>query len=347
MRTLRVGVIGVGRFGRLHLNVLRQLHECEVVAISDIDRKVLAEVSEKFGIDRAYTAASEMIEADDIDAIDIVSDEASHGGYVLACLDAGKHVFVEKPLATSYEEAWRIHGAAKGGDRTVVVGNISRFSQPYVSLKRALASGRLGTLGIIRTKRDFSKFWFEYFGKRVHTMYESGIHDIDLILWFAEGACMRVHAVERRMSGYAYPDVFHATLTFQSGLIATMTSAWLIPKGGPQNLVETLELDGTIDADIELVGDKGTACFRMAHSGLSVWTDEGVQHPELTLWPTEHSGVGGAIRAELQHFVQQAAMKEPSPVAPLADSVYALKIADAVVESARENRIVELKGDRP
>ncbi len=346
MKTLRVGVIGVGRFGRLHLNVLRQLPGCEVAAIADIDHKVLAEVSEKFGIPRTYAVASEMIDADDLDAIDIVSDEASHGGYVLACLGAGKHVFVEKPLATSYEEARRIHDAAKHSERIVVVGNISRFSQPYVSLKRALLSGRLGTLGIIRTKRDFSKFWFEYFGKRVHTVYESGIHDVDLILWYAEGPCVRVHAVERRMSGYAYPDLFHATLTFQSGLIATMTSAWLVPKGGPQNLVETLELDGTIDADIELVGDKGTARFRMAHSGLSVWTDEGVQHPELTLWPTEHGGVGGAIRAELQHFVAQAVRAEPSLIAPLTDSVYALKIADAIVESAREDRVIELGGDR-
>ena len=342
----RVGVLGVGRFGRLHINVLRQLPGCEVAAVADIDGEALRDVSAKYGVAKAYTDGHEMIRDGDLDAIDVVSDEKPHGEYVLACLEAGKHVFVEKPLATRYAEAREIGEAAEGGDRVVMVGNISRFSQPYVSLKRTLSSGKLGELGIIRTKRDFSKSWFEHFGKRVHTVYESGIHDIDLILWYAQGACVRVHAVERCMSGYRYPDVFSAMLTFEDGLVATLTSAWLVPGGGPRNLVETLELDGTIDADIELVGDKGTARFRMAHPGLSVWTEDGSQHPELTLWPMEHDGIGGAIRAELQHFLYQVERGEPSSVAPLADSVYALRIADAIVESAAHGRAITLEGGR-
>jgi predicted dehydrogenase len=346
MSTIRVGVLGVGRFGRLHINVLKQLPGCEVAAIADIDEGALKEASERYAVPKTYADGHEMIRARDLDAVDVVSDEASHGEHVHAALRANKHVFVEKPLATTYEAARESQDMAKTTDRVVMVGNISRFSQPYVRMHRTLASGALGELGIIRTKRDFSKFWFEFFGKRVHAVYESGIHDIDLILWYASGACRQVHAVERHMSGHTYPDIFTATLTFESGLVATMTSAWLVPGGGPRNLVETLELDGTIDADIELIGDKGTARFRMAHPGLTIWTEKEVEHPELTLWPTEHEGVGGAIRAELAHWIARIEKGEQSTVAPLADSVYALRIADAIVESARHGKIVALNGGR-
>ncbi len=336
MKTMRIGVIGVGRFGRLHINVLRQFPYAEVAALSDIDEELLGEVSDSLHVEKTYADAGAMIRDESLDAIDVVCDEDSHGKYVLEALQAGKHVFVEKPLATSYRQAQDIEKAARDADRVVMVGNISRFSQPYVFMKRALTQGKLGRLGMIQAKRHFSRDWFEHFGKRVHTVFESGVHDLDLILWYAGSACREVYAVQRNMSGYKFPDVFAATLTFENGLIATLNSAWLVPEGGPQNLVETLELDGTIDADIELVGEKGTARFRMAHSGLSVWSDAGVQHPELTLWPTEHDGVGGAIRAELDHFLRQIGKGQPSEIAPLHDSVNALKIAEAIIRSANE-----------
>ncbi len=342
MKKMRVGVLGVGRFGRLHINVLQQLPKCEVVAVADIDERLLKEVSEKWHIRKAYSDAAEMIYDEELNIIDIVSDEDTHGRFVVESLEHKKHVFVEKPLATSYAEAQRIQDVARRDTYQVMVGNISRFSQPYVVMKRTLSSGKLGKLGMIQTKRHFSRAWFGHFGKRVHPVYESGIHDIDLILWYAETECRKVYAVERNMSGYAYPDLFAATLTFADGLVATLNSAWLVPDGGPQNLVETLELDGTIDADIELTGDKGTARYRMAHSGLSVWTDKGVQYPELTLWPTEHDSIGGAIRAELAHFLNQVEKGQESTIAPLSDSVYALKIAEAVVQSAKEGRAITL-----
>jgi predicted dehydrogenase len=340
---LRVGVIGTGRFGRVHLQVLTQLKNCEVTAIADIDEKLVEDVGRRWNISRTYVDGKQLITDPCVDVVDVVSDEASHAFYILEALRAGKHVFVEKPLATSFKDAELIYQEARKRQLVVMVGNISRFSQPYVTMKRFLDRGKLGKLRLIRAKRDFSRAWFEYFGKRVHTVYESGIHDIDLILWYAGSRCISVRAEERRTGNYIYPDVFVSVFTFENGVIAVLTSAWLVPKYGPQNLVETIELDGTIDADIELVGLGGCARFRMVDSGLSVWTDEGVYHPELTLWPSEHDRVGGAIRAELEHFLCQASLSCESPVAPLWDSVYALKLADAIVESARTGKTIKIE----
>lgn len=346
MKKWRVGIVGVGRFGRLHLAVLRQLPNCSVEAIADIDGDLLRRVSEEHGIKRTYLDAGEMIEAKGLDAVDIVSDESTHGSLVARSLRSGRHVFVEKPLATSYQEAQEVERLRRSSGLQVMVGNISRFSGPYVALKRVAAQGKLGRLGMIRTKRHFSRAWFEHFGKRVHPVYESGIHDLDLILWYASSRCATVYAVEKNVSGYTYPDLFSATLTFEDGMVATLASAWMVPPGAPRNLVETLDLGGMIDADIELVGEKGMASFKLAHPGLNVWTDCDVQLPELTLWPTEHDRIGGAIRAELEHFLLQLERSEESPVAPLADSVEAMRLAEAIVQSAREKRVVDVRPGR-
>lgn len=342
MKKIRVGILGVGRFGRLHLRVLRQFIHCEVVAIADVNEELLREVAAEFGIEQTYRNADDMIRNSDLDVIDIVCDEDAHGRYVIESLYHRKHVFVEKPLATSYREAEEIGRLAKSVGKIVMVGNISRFSQPYIAIKRSVESGILGQLGMIRAKRHFSKAWFENFGKRVHPVYESGIHDLDLILWLVDSPCREVYAVERRLSGYAYPDLFSVILTFANGVVASLDSAWLVPEAAPQNLVETLELDGTIDADLEVVGTKGNAKFHMLHSGLSIWTERQVLHPELSLWPTEHDRIGGAIREELQHFLNQVEKGSESPVAPLTHSVEVLKIAEAIVLSARERRAIIL-----
>ncbi|MDN7242885.1 Gfo/Idh/MocA family oxidoreductase [Planococcus sp. N028] len=342
MEQLRIGVIGVGRFGRLHMKVLNQIAGCTVTAIADVDDDLLRETSKEFNIEAVFNDAFELIRHPDVDVIDIVSNEDTHGPFAIEAIKQGKHVFIEKPIATKHEEALEIEKLAKEHNVQVMVGNISRFSQPYVAMKRSLAKGLLGSIAMIRAKRNFSKDWFDHFGHRVHPVYESGIHDIDLILWYAESACRQVFAVERNISGYQYPDLFSAILTFENGIVAALDSAWLYPKGGPVNLVETLDLAGTIDADIEIIGNTGTANFKLAHSGYSLWTDAKVYHPELTFWTTEHDGIGGAIRAELNHFILQVHKKEASPIAPLRDSVEASRIADAIVLSAKENRPVAL-----
>jgi len=346
MRRIRIGLIGTGRFGRLHLKVLRQLPNVDVAALSDVNETALRRTASEYEVDPdgCYLDPEELIRREDLDAVDIVSDEASHGPLAAAALRAGKHVIVEKPLSVTFAEALEIEAAQAASGKQVLVGHISRFSQPYISIKRSIDDGRLGPVAAIRTKRNFSKAWFHGFGNRTHPVYESGVHEIDLIVWYARSRCVQVSAFERRMSGYAYPDLFSAMLTFENGIIATVDSSWLVPAGAPQNLVETLELDGTIDAHIEVIGENGTAQYQLAHPGLSVWTGEGVRHPETTLWPTGHDGVGGAIRAELEHFVRVIAENTPSAVMPLSEAVHVMEIAEAIQRSAATGSTVRLGG---
>lgn len=344
MRTVRIGLIGTGRFGRLHLKVLQQSPHAEVAALADVNEAALLKTAADYGLAPAncHTDPLVLIAREDIDAVDIVSDEKSHGPLVLEALRRGKHVIVEKPLSVTYGEALAIREAQAAAGKQVLVGNISRFSQPYFAIKRSIDNGTLGAVAAIRAKRNFSRSWFRDFGNRIHPVYESGVHELDLIVWYAGSRCVRVSAFERNMSGYAYPDLFSAVMTFENGIVASLDSSWMVPSGGPRNLVETLELDGTIDARIEVIGDRGTAQYTLAHPGFTIWTDSGIQHPETTLWPTGPEGIGGAITAELDHFVRRIADNKPSPIMPLADSVHVMEIADAIVRAAESGAVVAL-----
>ncbi|QQK76655.1 Gfo/Idh/MocA family oxidoreductase [Salicibibacter cibarius] len=342
MDKVNAGIIGLGRFGRLHLKVLEELPNCEVVAVAEKDQNTLDRVKEDHDIAKAFTDAEHVINDPEIDSIHVITDENSHGEFVKKILKKSKHVFVEKPLATSYGDGKEIGELATSMNKIVMVGNINRFSQPYISIKNNVRNNHLGEIATIRVKRDFSKKWFENFGKRIHPVYESGIHDIDLLLWYVKSKCERVFAVEKYTSRQRYPDLFSAILTFENGVVASLESAWLLPEGGPKNLVENLELDGTINGQIEVIGEKGTANFDLLNPGYSIWTEEKTLYPELTLWPYDNEKVSGAIRSEIEHYINQVLSGVESSVSPLPDSIDALKISEAIQKSAETKMPISL-----
>nr|WP_158228420.1 Gfo/Idh/MocA family oxidoreductase [Pseudonocardia sp. MH-G8] len=336
-------MVGAGRFGALHLQVLRSL-PVEVVAVCEPDVGRRAAVQEEFGIAAGYASLGELLARERVDLVDIVSDESSHGKLVLQAIAAGCHVFVEKPMCTDVGEAERIGAGARERGIEVVTGQISRFGAGYQHLRDVLDRGELGRPVNLRFRRDFSRSWFPAFGKRTHPVWESGIHDIDLAVWYAGAPCREVYAVQRTVSGLEHPDTLVAVLTFANDVVATVESAWLVPDAAPQTLRGALELDGTIDAVTELIGDRGTAAYRLAHDGLSVRTDSAVAHPELTLWPTVAGRVSGALRDELGYAVEVAAGQRPHDVIPLDEAVEGVRIAAAVQRSAQRCTPVTLAG---
>jgi predicted dehydrogenase len=338
---LRIGLAGAGRFGALHLRALDGL-PVEVAALCDPAPARAAEVAARHGVPRRYPTLAELLRSEEVDLVDVVSDEASHAELAAEALEAGRHVFVEKPLALSTAGAERLAALAADRDRTVVTGQISRFGAPYAHVRAVLDSGELGRVVALRLRRDFSRDWFTSFGDRVHPVWESGIHDIDLAVWWAGAPCTRVRAVARSLSGRRHPDTFSSILEFANGVVATIESAWLVPRGAPQTLKGALELDGTIDASAEVLCERGTVKQRLVSDGLGVWTDDGVVHPETILWPTVHGRISGALRDELAYAVEVARGERPHDVIPLDQAVEGIRIAEAVERAARTGETVEL-----
>jgi predicted dehydrogenase len=350
LREVNVGVVGLGRFGRLHARVLSELPGCRVKALCEVDEPTLERCGQEYGVRDLYTDLHSMLASEDLDAVDIVTDEASHGRQAMQCLEHGKAVFVEKPLATDGGEAEAVAALSREAGVPVVVGNISRFDARYALLRRELEAGNFGRVALVQAKRSFSHAWFAGFGSRVHPVFESMIHDLDLALWYLPAPVRRVYA-QAGSTGDAegVPNTLIATLTAEDGAIAVLQSTWLVPDAAPITLAGPpagpLDLWGTIDAQLEIVGTSQVGGVDLMSGGLSLWNDSSVRAPDTGLWPEVHGKVSGALREELAHFLDCARTGKPSPIAPPETAAVAVRLAEAIVRSSREGEAVAFPGD--
>ncbi|NOX60700.1 MAG: Gfo/Idh/MocA family oxidoreductase [Chloroflexi bacterium] len=339
MHRIRVGVVGLGRFGRLHAETLQSLPQAELVALCDTRPDILAEVAFSLAAPYHTTSYEAMLAEAELDAVHIVTPDALHAIMVEAALERGLHVFVEKPLALTFREAAKLAALARKKGLQLQVGFILRYELRHAHLKEQILAGRFGRLATLRLKRHASRTWFYQYGHTVHPMLESTIHDIDLALWYVAAPCTRVYAVDRSFLDYGGPDTSIAILEFENGSVALIDASWLVPDGAPQT---TLELGGTIDASLEIVGAKATAKLDFLNSGFSIWTDEGVAHPELSAWPRVMGSIQGALRMEIADFVQCVRENRPSKIASLDDAVSGLAIVEAIQQSAHTQQPVHV-----
>ena len=347
MKEVKVGVVGLGRFGRLHARILSELPGCRVGALCETDEPTLKRCGEEYGVGALYTNLEAMLGSESLDAVDVVTDESAHGSQALLCLEHGKAVFVEKPLATDGDEAEAVSRMSRATGLPVVVGNISRFDARYAVLRRELEAGRFGRVALVQAKRSFSRAWFAGFGSRVHPVFESMIHDLDLALWFLPSPVRRVYAQAHSTGdGDGVPNTLVATLTAEDGALAVLQSTWLVPDAAPITLAGPpagpLDLWGTIDAQLEVVGTSQVGKVDLTADGLTLWDDSGIRTPDTGLWPEVHGRVSGALREELSHFLHCVRSGKHSPLASPEDGAAAVRLAEAIVRSSQKDEAVLL-----
>jgi predicted dehydrogenase len=338
---VRVGLAGLGRFGKLHAAVLGEMAGVALAAVCDPEPDEVAATVARYPGARGFADFKEMLDNADLDAVFIVSPEPLHAEQALAALARGIATFTEKPLAMTSTEGKHVAEAAAAAGVPFQVGLILRFDTQHVLLKSEIARGALGQVVSLRAKRNVSKAWFPDYGDRAHTVYETTIHDIDLLLWYADSPITRVQALERHLSGRRYPDCCLALVEFESGAVGILETSWLVPAGAPANVV-TPTWRGTIDAEIEVIGDVGTSRIRLLDAPLSLWSGEFTAAPETGLWPEVSGSIGGALRDEDAHFIDRVRRSAPESIASVGDAVQGLRVAEAIVASAASGTAVEL-----
>lgn len=338
VKMVQVGLAGLGNFGRLHGRILSSLSNVEIVAVCD--PKLTNQDISSLGFSKAQFVKSyeELIAIRNLDCLFIITPEDLHFTQAMAASQLGIPVFMEKPLGTTAEEANEIVTAFKKSNSFLQIGFVLRFEDQHTWLKQQISRGTFGNLVSIRGKRNCSAAWFDTYGDRAHTAFETIIHDIDLMIWFTGSRCKSVYATQRNISGKKYPDAFFAILHFENGTVGMLETSWFVPKNGPQNVL-TENWSGTIDAELEIVGTQQTAQLRLLHSNLSTWSSERCIHNDSSLWPESHGKIGGALRAEVEHFINCVERKEPSSIASVEDAFHGLCVAEALVRSAESNKV--------
>jgi predicted dehydrogenase len=339
--TVRVGLAGLGRFGKLHLAVLERLAGVDLVAVCDLRSDEVAAVTSRNAAVAGFSDFESMLDASNLDAVFIVTPEPLHPDQALTAISRGIATFVEKPLAMNAAEGERVAAAANEASVPLQVGFVLRFDVQHALLKSQIARGDLGPVVSLRAKRNVSRAWFPDFGDRAHPIHETAIHDLDLLLWYAASPVTRVQAIERNLSGMRYPDGCWALLEFASGAVGIVETSWFVPAGAPANVV-TPSWRGTIDAEIEVIGKDGAGRIRLLDAPLSLWTPGYAAMPETGLWPELDGAVAGALREEVAHFIARVAGRLPESTASVADAVAGLRIAEAVIASAQSGKAVEV-----
>jgi len=333
MEKLGVAVIGAGFMGEMHAKIYQDLPNAELIGVYDQRRESAAKVASSLGVN-AFKSMEELLGHKNVDAVSICVSDDNHLEPTVAACEAGKHILLEKPIATNLDDATRIVEAAKENGVRLTVGHLLRVDPKYAQLQSYVESGGIGTPVSIYTRRNSPKTDgpARYGSDGILTLHVA-VHDIDLILWVMKKKVVRVYAERASIAlkELGIEDAIFATLKFEDGSIGCMQYNWALPKEFPTH----------IDAKMEIIGTDGTVAVDCADQGLSICGKDGYQWPDVMHWPDVRGGVQGALREEVRAFVDGILNGTDLIISP-EESLEAVRLALAIMESLEKEAVVSL-----
>ena len=222
---LRVAVVGLGYWGP---NLVRNLHEvedAEVAWICDLDTNALEVIGRRYPAVKRTTSFDEVLADETVDAIAIATPVTTHAPLASAALEAGKHVFVEKPLAASSAEAAALLELAEERGLTLMPGHTFLYSPAVNMVAEMIRSGELGDIYFIST----SRVNLGLHQKDVSVAWDLGPHDFSILRYWLDETPSHISALARSCVLNDTPDVAFINLEFASGPVAHVEIAWLAP----------------------------------------------------------------------------------------------------------------------
>lgn len=331
MEQVQIGIIGVGAFGESHIVGYKSLPYVHLAAICDANETRAHEIAARYDIAKTYTDYNEMLRAEALDAVSICTPEEFHRAPTLSAIRAGKHVLVEKPIATNLKDAREMIDAARAANVFLMIGHLLRFETRYALVQEKIAAGELGKIVSLTARRNRPKFLAKTY-LRTHGILEASIHDIDILLWYTQDRVTRVRALSRNTAQYPNPDATWALLEFQNGAVAYLENLWLNPDNGGI---------GTNDA-LQVTGTQGIAHIDFVNTGLSIWRENGYTVPDISHEPRVRGDMFGALKEELAYLARCILENRAPTVVSLDDALHGLEVALAIIESANTERDVVL-----
>lgn len=322
MAEIRLGIVGLGRFAKLHIECLQQIPSVNIVAICDIRSEQVEAMAQELKCN-GYTDIQEMLRCEALDALDVLTPESYHYEAVMTGLEAGCHVFVEKPLECDLTLAEQMIRFATEQGKLLMVGHVTRFDPRYINMKQSIERGDIGRIRSIYARRSDKR---EYFGlyKRTPVVFILGVHDIDQILWYKNELPVEVYA--KRSSSAEGEDMVCAMLTFQDGSVAMMDSNWLAPKCWP----------APQDQFTQIMGDKGLLRMQNPDQAFSVCSDELYDFPYMYANRNINGKLEGALLSELSHFADCILTSKPSTILRPEDALNVIRVATAINRSSEQ-----------
>lgn len=317
---LKVGVLGAGHLGKIHLRLLNQSSKYELVGFYDQDTANAQKVAAEFGY-KLFDSMDELIDA--VEVVDIVTPTLSHFECAKKSIEKGCHIFIEKPIAKTVLEAEAIKTLASQYHVKGQVGHVERFNPAFIAAKDMIENPMF-----IETHRLAE---FNPRGTDVPVVLDLMIHDIDIILSVVKSKVKKVHA-----SGISVisdtPDIANARIEFENGCVANLTASRISMKNMRKS--RFFQKDAYISVDML---EKKAEVVRMKDVpenpddyAMILQNAEGVKkqiyfdNPEVTN--------NNAILDELETFAD-AIINNTEPIVTLRNGAEALRIAQMVIDS--------------
>jgi predicted dehydrogenase len=220
-----VAVVGLGYWGPNLLRVLSENPDVEVRWICDLDRERLQRYRRRYPSARVTTNYDRVLADPEVDAVIVATPVHTHYDLALQALQAGKHAFVEKPLAPSSAMADDLAGLAKDNDRILMCGHTFIYSPPVRAVKRMVQDGTLGDIYFISS----SRVNLGLHQRDVSVIWDLGPHDFSILLYWLSELPVSVRAIGRDSIVKGIADVAFISMTFASGIVANVELSWLAP----------------------------------------------------------------------------------------------------------------------
>lgn len=201
MKKLKIGIIGVGRLGYEHAcNIATRVPGSELVAISDANIARAKEVAEELGVSAVYEDPKDLCEDPNVEAVAIITNTASHVDMIELAMNAGKHVFCEKPLAETVEKCKRAEAIVEAHpELTFMLGFMRRYDHSYAVAKEKIDRGDIGDIILVRCYSQdpisIIEGTLEYAPRSGGQFIDMSIHDIDLIRWLTNSEPKNLWAI--------------------------------------------------------------------------------------------------------------------------------------------------------
>ena len=316
---LKVGVLGAGHLGKIHLKLLQQSEKYDLVGFFDPDIANGKRVAEEFNY-HYFENLDDLIDA--VDVVDIVTPTLSHYNCAIKAITKGKHIFIEKPITNSVEEAEQIRLLVSENNLRGQVGHVERFNPAFKAIKSEIKSPMF-----IETHRLAE---FNPRGTDVPVVLDLMIHDIDIILSVVNSPVRNINA-----SGVSVisetPDIANARIEFENGCVANLTASRISIKNMRKS--RFFQKDAYISVDflekkVEVVKMKDAPKYP-GDFDMILQNAEGIK--KQIYFENPEIAPNNAILEELETFAE-AITTDTKPIVTLRDGTNALKVAYQIID---------------
>jgi predicted dehydrogenase len=331
---LKVGVIGAGRMASWHLRGYQKIKGVEVVCITGRTRSAVEKLQRKFKISQGYTDHREMLEKQQLDAVNVTTPTYTHCPIVVDSLQAGCHVLCEKPMAMNLDEADQMIQAERESGKTIMLGFSQRFYKEFVQIKKLIDQGELGKIKVAWFRRGITmppQKWYAERGKSLGVTCEVAIHAIDWLRWVIGSKVVQITAELTEHTSYpGIDDNMWMLLKFENGALGVVGASYAFP---------------FLKRDIGVIGEKRALTIERSKVVIEPFSQYSL--PQLALKFIKYSFIVpywlyyNPFQRELEHFIQCITTGTP-PITSSEDGKISLAIALKAIESAQSGKKLQL-----